>query len=227
MDYVNKKEIRVFGLKRSGNHAVIHWIFSQASGKVFFLNNCYPEGTKLRLYDAKGEMICKNIDYWDLKKRFLLQKNPFQNQDFVVYARDDTRFNKEKAKKIKKNCLIISFEDKSLLQTTKMLDKMHDELLGKTDDYFSICLLRDPFNLFASRIKNFGIKNIEKAVGLWKDYAKEFAGETKYLKHKVNINYNKWVTDKKYRKAIAGKLKFRFSDKGLNKVASEGGGQFF
>lgn len=37
-EIVNQKEIRVVGLKRSGNHAIINWIRKQHHGEVWHLN---------------------------------------------------------------------------------------------------------------------------------------------------------------------------------------------
>lgn len=36
-------------------------------------------------------------------------------------------------------------------------------------------------------------------IDLWIDYAKEYLGETNYLKHnKICINYNQWFADVEY-----------------------------
>src|SRR5690554_3224295 len=36
--YTNRNELRVMGMSRSGNHAIINWILSQAKGRTCFLN---------------------------------------------------------------------------------------------------------------------------------------------------------------------------------------------
>ncbi|MDJ0556305.1 MAG: hypothetical protein QNJ68_18080, partial [Microcoleaceae cyanobacterium MO_207.B10] len=63
----------------------------------------------------------------------------------------------------------------------------------------------------------------------WLDYAKEYLGETNYLKHnKICINYNQWFPDVEYRQEIASeKLQIEFSDAGIDKVTSFGGGSSF
>jgi hypothetical protein len=42
--HLNRVEIRVIGMSRSGNHAIIDWVLSQARGRMCFLN-CAEPGT--------------------------------------------------------------------------------------------------------------------------------------------------------------------------------------
>src|SRR5215218_6037913 len=39
---VNETEVRVAGMSRSGNHAIINWILAQWSGRTCFLNCAEP-----------------------------------------------------------------------------------------------------------------------------------------------------------------------------------------
>jgi hypothetical protein len=51
-EIVNHKEIRVVGLKRSGNHAIINWIRKAHYGEVWHLNNIPTERNPYRfLYE--------------------------------------------------------------------------------------------------------------------------------------------------------------------------------
>ncbi|MGB5594791.1 MAG: hypothetical protein WBM62_12250, partial [Crocosphaera sp.] len=141
----NNQEIRVFGLKRSGNHAIINWLFQQITGKVVFLNNCYPAGKKLNLYTGKGRIDCKGINYWDFKhRRFFFEKNPFAGKEIISYSKKDERLQSEKLKSTLKSAVIISFENKDINQMSTLLDQNHDELVGKSQKIFSIIILRDP-----------------------------------------------------------------------------------
>lgn len=93
-------------------------------------------------------------------------------------------------------------------------------------------ILRDSFNLLATRLKknpNESVRSLsENAVDMWISYAREYLGETNYLKHnKISINYNQWVIDPDYRKLISTKLGLAFSDRGINDVNSFGGGSSF
>jgi hypothetical protein len=62
---------------------------------------------------------------------------------------------------------------------------------------------------------------------LWLEHAREFVGETSYLRHRVPINYNQWVEHVGYRRKIASELELRFSDRGVNDVPRFGGGSSF
>ena len=63
---------------------------------------------------------------------------------------------------------------------------------------------------------------------LWVQYAREFLHETNYLKHhKICINYNRWFIDFEYRKELANQLEIKFTDAGMDRVVSLGGGSSF
>ena len=197
---VNKKEIRVVGLKRTGNHAIINWLRQQHSGKVWHLNNI---------------VAGKNPYHWLYSHypKEALKQEALGN--FTV-----------------KDCLIYSYEDYSLERVTDpKFENLHDLYLGKSSIRYDLILLRDPFNLMASRLKKnyIAVKDPNYTVThLWIDYAKEFIGETNYLNnYKICINYNRWFVDVEYRKELASALVMDFSDKGIERVKSEGGGSSF
>jgi hypothetical protein len=107
----------------------------------------------------------------------------------------------------------------------------HDLYLGKSLFRYDVLLLRDPFNLFASRLKSRKIavkENDQSMVSAWLNYAKEFLGETHHLKHhKICINYNDWFLNLEYRKQLAESLGLEFSDAGMDEVSRYGGGSSF
>ena len=132
----------------------------------------------------------------------------------------------------KKKCLILSYEDYPLARVASPnIERKHDLYIGRSDDRFDVLILRDPYNLIASRLRsNIGnVKSItQNIVDVWIDYAKEFLNETNYLSQtKVVINYNKWCSDKNTRQLIAQQLKLKFSDKGINDIPKFGGGSSF
>ena len=54
---------------------------------------------------------------------------------------------------------------------------------------------------------------------LWKNYAKEYLGETNFLPHKkIKINFNQWFSSSQYRKLLADRLRLDFTDRGLEAV---------
>jgi len=210
MRITNTTEIRVIGLQRSGNHPIINWIGSQyPKKKVYLLNNIEP------------------------------YKNPFKSlHRTIIFHNLHLNKKNELKKPSKKDCLIYSYEDIPLEQISSTLsEKNHDKWLGKSSKRYDVLILRDPFNLFASRLQreldNVGNKiNISTDKGflieLWKQYAKEYLGLTNYLKNKkIIINYNRWFLDKNYRKHIANALDIPFTDKGFNEVLEVGNGSSF
>jgi len=196
---INQHEIRVMGLRRTGNHAIIAWIKQQTSGQVMFLNNVEPCHSPYRFYHLHFPDRGYGAAAW----------GRFTPQDWLIY----------------------SYEDHDLAQIgDPRYYRCHDLYVGKSAKIFDVLILRDPFNLLASRYKKqyLSVKGAGSVVDLWLQYAREFVGETQYLKNpKVLINYNRWVVDRDYRQAIAQQLGLTFSDAGIDYVGSYGGGSSF
>jgi hypothetical protein len=102
----------------------------------------------------------------------------------------------------------------------------------------NILILRDPFNMFSSRIRKASLVDnpaypdrngpaMQRVVNLWKIHAKEFLGETNFLDNKVCIYFDKWYSDSKYRQEICCKLNLKFTDAGFTMVSKTGGGSSF
>ena len=206
---VNQKELRVVGLKRTGNHAVLKWIKSQQSGVIEHLNNVRPNENPFR------------------DKYEHLQDNYPEHQGVIDRLRSQAR-----GELVPKDCLICSYEDWELSKiATKNFEAKHDLYVGKSAERYDLLILRDPFNLIASRLKHSKMQiqlGRQTIVDLWVDYAREFLGETQYLQHrKVCINYNRWFQDVEYRRYLADLLKLDFTDAGIDKMTYHGGGSSF
>lgn len=208
---VNQKEFRIAGLRRTGNHAVIGWIEDQHKlvGTTFHLNN-------VKIDENPYRHKHQNLSYYFPKHQWSIER--YQKQ--------------AKGEFIKRDCLIYSYEDYSLSQIfSNYFEKKHDLYLGKTLDRYDLLIIRDPFNTLASRLKKNFLPVKSKGtsfVDLWIEYAREYLAETNYLKHnKICINYNLWVADLDYRKQLAQKLGIKFTDVGIDKVRSYGGGSSF
>jgi hypothetical protein len=212
----NNVEIRVIGLQRTGNHAIINWIGSQYPGKRVYLLN-----------------------------HVKVKKNPFKyacsqegNETIIFNNFKINRDDEIRGKFTKKDCIIYSYEDCTFKDIfNKYFIKKLPSLIGESKIKYNILILRDPFNLFASRLyreltrsnnKISILNNKKELIKLWKDYAKEFLGKTNHIKdNKVVINYNLWYKSKDYRKNLSCLLKIPFSDKGFKKIVSIGGGSSF
>lgn len=207
---INETELRIIGLRRTGNHTVAEWIKAQESGPIEQLNNlevrCNP-------YRYKYEML---IDHYP-------EHHKWAHTHYLPLA---------KGYFPKISCLICGYEDHSLTDICDPLfERFHDTHVGKSNRRFDVLILRDPFNLFASRLKSnmIHVKSQKlTAVDLWIQHAKEFLGETQYLnQNRILVNYNQWVTDIDYRKQLSVQLGLNFCDSGIKKVANLGGGSSF
>src|SRR5690606_16318203 len=66
------------------------------------------------------------------------------------------------------------------------------------------------------------------AARIWKQHAREFCGRRRYLPAgRIALSYNRWVTDRDYRRQIAGELGLQFTDAGFEEVSATGGGSSF
>ena len=101
----------------------------------------------------------------------------------------------------------------------------------------NVLVLRDPRNLFASRIRMASRLDVpcfrtdrtsmQRFVDLWKAQAREFLGITSVLRNRVCIYYNTWFSSRAYRSEISNRLHLTFTDNGFNEVSDEGGGSSF
>ena len=105
----------------------------------------------------------------------------------------------------------------------------------RCDRRIDVLLLRDPFNLFASRFRRgepWGRKalyvNGMSTPQLWVSYALEFLGQSRWLDPRcIRINYNQWCKSLEYRRELARVLDLEFTDEGFNAVTNFGGGSSF
>lgn len=147
---------------------------------------------------------------------------------------DDWLKNKENSLKKKitlsySKCFMVSLEDHAI-DVKPFVDGKYKVV--------NIIILRDPRNLFSSRIRKASFVNLaaypmengpimKRAVDLWIEHAKEFTCETSFLCNKICIYFNEWFSNPIYRKEISSQLGFKFTDKGFRKISSEGGGSSF
>jgi len=204
---MNRHEYRVIGMSRSGNHAIINWILSQASGRTCFLNCAEPQSNPYvtaRPLDS-GHRIIANFPEFDVEAELV---GKFADKDL----------------------LLVSHEDCFLGTVAKgAYEDNHDSFVGPSLSRRDVLILRDPFNLFASRLRGqFGSVSTGTALRIWKQHAREFLGVRRYLKHpRILIDYNQWATSQDYRQEIAEQLGLQFSDSSVEKVAAAGNGSSF
>jgi len=137
------------------------------------------------------------------------------------------------------NLATLNFEDVDLsrCQRERLVDL---STIGTIDDFRTVLVLRDPFNLIASKIvlmrtREFWKENellsqqtVADVVRLWKVMAREFAGETSFCAcDPVRVSFNHWFGSRGYRDEIAVQLGFTNTDASINDVCDKGGGSSF
>lgn len=116
----------------------------------------------------------------------------------------------------------------------------------------NIVLLRDPLNLFASRIAGLGpdrgvflgegefdeerrldaerqvIAGMPPHIETYMNHWREFTGATNFLHNKVAISYNRWVSEESYRRGLIEGMGLEFTDSGfaVRADSSFGSGQW-
>lgn len=210
----NLLEIQVFGLQRSGNHAVIAWLLQQSNSPVTFLNN---------------------VDHF--KDPFIFFRQGVVHNMILLSRRYP---NKQEALRAEKKALLVHSYENLVLRQLAVREIPHDRdrVIGKSGKVIKILLLRDFFNWAASRIKLMEfrqqdiapvIENFNPMIDLWISYAQEFSRETRFITDRelVKISYNRWVVDCEYRAHILGSIGLPLLDNINNAVPNVGGGSSF
>jgi hypothetical protein len=213
----NDIEIQLLGLQRSGNHAVLAWMFQQFDAPVLFFNN---------------------VDHFsDPFLGFHHARLP----NMIEVRRGATPENLrhlEELRRMKKHALIYSYENLKLSRLkNRGLIEDRPRLLGHSAIMRRGLLLRDFFNWIASRARLFEEKGQPQMtkesagahIALWIMYAKEFVGETEFARdvELVPISYNRWIADDQYRAYLLGRLAVPFKDNSNTHVPDVGGGSSF
>ena len=187
----SKTIYQVYGMKRSGNHAIIEWISRNEKGWVLHCNHI-----------KKGQHPLEAI-----QKRIKLRKG--------------------------KPVLITSYEEYA---SKKFQLDFNEKIFGRATSKFNILILRDPFNLFASRYawkhdKKFNEpgKHRDRKIKIWKSNAKLFLDWEANPDDSMNIpiNYNRWCVDENYKNQIAERLSLTQANSDINQIQRFGGGSSF
>ena len=216
----NYYEIRVFGLKRAGNHAIINWIAEMASKvfnePVYFLNSCGThKADPFRTHAVRGDKKGTEID------------------DMFIKLPNMSRWKKDEIESIRfkqKKCLLYSYEDfdiKYLLENDFV--KNREYTIGLSNYIFNIIIIRDLFNWMASVIKaqtDSGTipPKTDYLLRRWKIYAQYYLDKITFPPGKtIYILFNNWFSYEEYRKNIAKKLSLTYSDQALKYVGAPRG----
>lgn len=123
------------------------------------------------------------------------------------------------------NCLIVSFESYPLETIQKVEENDHfEKLFGRYDSVKYLIGLRDPWNLFASRLKHGTMRLRHPADYLWTEYAKAFIEKPYDAEYVLFHEFLAKITRRrKLSKALGGK----FDDSNIDAVPKYGDGSSF
>ncbi|WP_323718695.1 alpha/beta fold hydrolase [Paracoccus aminovorans] len=212
--YRNDIEIQLFGLQRSGNHAVIAWILQQFDEPTVFLNN---------------------VAHFS---------DPYLNwrSGPVAGMEQISKLNSGRIEELRarqKHLLVYSYENLKLSELAwRPLVPDPEQQIGRSRHIRRVLLLRDFFNWVASRIRlmeyrqqdiSATVANLNPTINLWLGYVREFLGETDYLgaEDVVRISYPRWIGDREYRAYLLGRMSLPLSNNDNDKVPDVGGGSSF
>lgn len=131
-----------------------------------------------------------------------------------------------------KDLLLHSYEDSYNAHAfSRVYEDNHDEWVGPSDVRLDVLVLRDPFNLFASRRAMGATLPRTTAARMWKQHArtalKVLTARRPAKQRLLPILYNRWAADSVYREHIAQHLGLTFTDEGIDTVAACNGGSSF
>lgn len=195
-------------MSRSGNHAIINWILAQARGRSCLLN-CAEPGTNpfQTARPLTPELPGHRVNY----------------PEFDLEAEREGRFSR-------KDLLVHSYEDTFLGPFKKRVnEERHDAAVGVSGRRIDLLVLRDPRNLFASRLASgYGWLEDHIVSRIWAQHAREFLGLRRNLRQeRLMVSYNEWVLSADYRRRVAEAIGLEFDDSAAHAVPAVAGGSSF
>lgn len=188
--------LRVAGIKRSGNHAVMNWILGHYPG-TFYLHNCSLQVNATQLIRPTSNRL------------HLADTHP----EYIPVGKDS-----------EKGLAIVSYEDNDPDKVFRPGREVHYKEYFGADSYNHVLILRDPYNMTASRLYREYLPNHwvryrildgkhEALAELWKMYARLFL-EKENDPNWLCVCFNRWFKDINYRKKLSAKINKPFTDVG-------------
>lgn len=198
----------VWGLKRSGIHLVVSWLYANLGGTEragLDADDLHPQLRDGFRDPAAGVAFHNNCGGWHSR-----------GFDLGDLAASDL----ERAAR-RQPATVFGIEDCALDRAAGVA------LPGATH----LLVLRDPLNNLASRLAGAVAKpevfRVDEAyVDLLDAYCAEYLGHTAHLPHRVVVSFNRFVTERAYRDSLAMALEVENEDQ-VHEVSSYGGGSSF
>ena len=229
--------IRAFGLRRSGNHAIISWILDNLPGPILHLNNV--KTSQPDPFMTFGRAITRGIPYhrctrspWMLAKHWA--RCLIRGQQRCVFPRIASSTSIASLRALARSSTVVcSYEDCNLSDPLIASSAApFREHFGERSSLINLLVLRDPFNTFASLLKSGMMHdgNRDRFVSLYKQYCRVYTGSEQLLdpSHRLVVaNYNRWFSDSDYRNGLARAFGFSASGPRYEYVPTHGGGSSF
>lgn len=142
MDY---ELVKVFGLQRSGNHAIINWIIGHNPERTLFFNN-RRMGQPL-LKSPSGVSVPVGVKAHATRHNGTIQINNHLVRDFREFG----------------NRVVVSFENLNLSQfKDEIINEPIFEIFGRPVNQTNVVIIRNPFNLLVSLSELYGARSRRK-----------------------------------------------------------------
>lgn len=219
-------EIRVYGLMRSGNHAITDWIQNQFKGlSICHLNNV--RHGDVDPYSGYAERTLLNID--NVNEETDIETIRSASKHLLIYSYEDYFSERHPAYRASRDVDFVS----SVFQSE--FEAHRRDYLGLSKHVFDLLIIRDPFNCVASRFRHLQLRGslevdskLQVMIRDWKILAKHALDLMhQSAPNRIVVSYNHWADDKAYRKQLSQTLMGTFDDSSMQQVANFGGGSSF
>lgn len=201
----SRRILVMYGLKRSGNHAVLNWLLGCQT--FFVLDNIEPIAPILS--GARyGPVERRPLAYWMLRHR------SFDWMSLVGKPRD----------------VLVTVEDHELDYrpvSVASLPATRIVLLRDPANMLASRIRKASATRNPAYVNADGTPAIARAVRLWKQYARECVDNAGPTEPTVMVYFNAWFQSMEYRRQSAHALGVTFSDEGSKRVSGHGGGSSF
>ncbi len=190
---VNRREVRLLAMRRSGHHAVVHWILSQLAGPGLFANDGKLDGGRLVgnrfsryvnlgdgaiARDRAGDLVAKDLYLWNAEDRTV--------EEMAGLAAAAAR--------------------------GASAEVIHLLVLRDPWNWLASRRRAEPERPLAGTPE----------LAAWKGQVREALRRSRVLEPLVAVDFRRWVAEEEYRRSLAARLDLAFTDAGFREVALPG-----